>query len=336
MLFQPLESRRHYSVSHYLDLGGTLTVQGDSANDVITVEEIGGSVMVNPPRRFYFWPPAGGYPVAAVRNIVVRGGAGNDQITVNSSLPADIAGEDGNDVVFGGFGDDRIDGGAGDDTLGGRSGNDTVGGGAGFGFDVINGDDGDDVLLADGGADRYAGGAGRDHLTYAGRTAGVIVMPGTPGHSGDYTYGSEGDSVGIDIEVFTLGSGDDYFLGGSAADVTVFGGPGNDGLEGWDGNDALYGEDGNDWLVGEGGNDLLVGGAGDDALYGYAGDDTLVGNGGLDYFSGGDGNDTIDARDGVLETVDGGAGTDVAYIDRLWDFWSGFRQDSTVGVELAL
>ena len=186
MLFQPLESRRHYSVSHFLDAAGTLTVQGDSADDVITVEEIGSSLMVNPPRRFYFWPPVGGYPVASVKNIVVRGGAGNDQITVNSSLPADVAGEDGNDTVFGGFGDDRIDGGPGDDILSGRSGNDTVGGGWGRGADT--GDDGDDLLLTDGGADRYAGGAGRDHLTYAARTAGVVVLPGTPGGSGDYTY----------------------------------------------------------------------------------------------------------------------------------------------------
>src|SRR6185436_9915733 len=113
------------------------------------------------------------------------------------------------------------------DTLSGRSGNDTVGGGAGWGLDTINGDDGDDLLLTDDGADRYAGGAGRDHLTYAGRTAGVIVLPGMFGGSGDYTYGGEGDTVGIDIEVFTLGSGDDYFLGSTASGVTVFGGPGN-------------------------------------------------------------------------------------------------------------
>src|SRR5688572_23517947 len=33
MLFQALESRRHFSVSHSLDAAGTLTVYGDAAND---------------------------------------------------------------------------------------------------------------------------------------------------------------------------------------------------------------------------------------------------------------------------------------------------------------
>ena len=328
MQFQPLESRRHFSVSHFLDAAGTLTVQGDYANDVIVIEQVGPSLMVNPPRRFFFWPPLGGYDVAAVKNIVVRGGSGDDHISINVALPADVSGDDGNDVVFGGFGDDRIDGGPGNDTLYGRSGNDTLGGGAGFGFDALSGDDGDDALLTDPGPDRYAGGAGRDLLTYAGRTAGVLVMPGSL-DCGDIASG-EGDRVETDIEVFTLGSGDDYFIG-SVPDLTVFGGPGNDWLDGWTGNDALFGEDGNDILMGLDGDDTLVGGPGNDHLNGYAGSDFLLGNGGVDIFYGGDGNDQIDARDGVRESIDGGAGTDVAWIDRL--FWWGFMNDDVTGVE---
>ena len=49
MLPEPLESRRLCSVSHFLDTAGTLTVQGDMANDVITVQEQSGYLVVSRP-----------------------------------------------------------------------------------------------------------------------------------------------------------------------------------------------------------------------------------------------------------------------------------------------
>ena len=309
MLFQPLESRRHYSVSHYLDLGGTLTVQGDSANDVITVEEIGGSVMVNPPRRFYFWPPAGGYPVAAVRNIVVRGGAGNDQITVNSSLPADIAGEDGNDVVFGGFGDDRIDGGAGDDTLVGQEGNDTLVGRAGAdamfgGFRATGANPFSQVPLVSGADDDWLEG---------GDDADTLIA----GNGNDSLFGKGGDDRMIDdgagTDLYDGGDGDDSIEYDRPTAVTLYA----DDLR----NDGGLGE--LDWVLscktyqGGSGNDFIA--AGQDGagyvLRGGDGNDTLVGGPGSDELVGGNGDDWIYANDGVPDIVDGGGGHDVAYVE---------------------
>jgi Ca2+-binding RTX toxin-like protein len=71
--------------------------------------------------------------------------------------------------------------------------------------------------------------------------------------------------------------------------------------------DVLNGLGGNDILNGLGGNDILNGGRGNDILSGGPGNDLL---------NGGPGNDTVRARDGQRDTIDCGAGRDVAYVDR--------------------
>ena len=177
MFPEPLESRRLYSVSHFLDPAGTLTVQGDMANDVITVQEQSGYLVVSQSYPDLNWapsytislrgpgalsmsamnssmlsagPPPGGYSISAVKKIVVNGGPGGDLITVNSSLPADINGDSGGDTIYGGFGNDRIDGGWDNDTVYGRAGNDT-----------LSGYYGDDALWGGAGNDTLGGGIGR-------------------------------------------------------------------------------------------------------------------------------------------------------------------------------
>jgi hypothetical protein len=95
-------------------------------------------------------------------SLAVRGGDGNDYITVmaGTALSAMLEGGSGNDVLTGGGGDDLLIGGDGNDTLKGANGNDRLFGEAGN--DLISGDNGDDVISGGDGADTMLGGAGMD------------------------------------------------------------------------------------------------------------------------------------------------------------------------------
>ena len=83
--------------------------------------------------------------------------------------------------------------------------------------------------------------------------------------------------------------------------------------------DTVAGLGGDDLIDGANGNDVLDGGAGNDTIYGGGNDDTIVGGPGLDSLSGEGsasglfisvaGNDRIDARDGVAEQLNCGAGS---------------------------
>jgi len=373
MHFDPLESRRLYSIASTLDGYGTLVVQGDGANDVITVQESGSTLLINqspadmswtpPPTTAivmqtlskslsyaYLRPPiavGGSVSLSAVKKIVVRGGAGDDLIVVNSSIPADVGGEDGNDVVYGSFADDRLDGGNGNDQLQGRRGNDVLLGGPGN--DMLGGDDGNDnvsggddtdILMDDAGNDTYAGGAGRDLLTYNSHPfpvypAGVIII-GSVGQALTWlidqgNYGAETDQF-TDVEDFIGTAGDDI-IEGTQADNTIQGGFGNDIIAGWDGNDQIYGQDGDDQVYGEAGNDSLYGDAGNDTLDGGDGDDALDGGAGSDDLAGGDGNDVLYARDLEVDHLDGGAGFDQAYADKIHIGFATYLLDDLANVE---
>ncbi|WP_162235986.1 calcium-binding protein, partial [Sphingomonas sp. Leaf22] len=134
--------------------------------------------------------------------------------------------------------------------------------------------------------------------------------------------------------------------------MNYIGESGNDTLTGSDANDVLVGNDGNDVLSGGAAGDILYGDgtdgtstlAGNDTLNGDAGNDFLVGGAGIDQLNGGDGNDilipglasrvtlsgsytfvvgtgkSVDEATGAdfgssfQETVNGGAGTDIAYL----------------------
>jgi len=66
-------------------------------------------------------------------------------------------------------------------------------------------------------------------------------------------------------------------------------------------------------ITGGSGNDALTGGAGNDVIIGGAGNDTVTANAGDDSITAGDGDDTVNIAgnfDG-LDTLDGGAGTDI-------------------------
>ena len=98
------------------------TINGNSGNDVITVERISSFVQSE-----------------------IRGGADNDQITATSSAHSlSLFGDSGNDTIASGAGADSIDGGLGNDVLTGWAGDDTIT--AGNGSDTITGGGGNDSI----------------------------------------------------------------------------------------------------------------------------------------------------------------------------------------------
>jgi Ca2+-binding RTX toxin-like protein len=115
------------------------------------------------------------------------------------------------------------------------------------------------------------------------------------------------------------GNGNDVLTGNDLGNQIVGVAPaGTAGVKpGPAGNDALNGSGGIDLLLGAEGNDSVSGGAGNDTLLGVGGNDVLVGNSGTDTFSAGDGNDTNLARDGVVDTISCGLGTDSLEADAI-------------------
>jgi hypothetical protein len=85
------------------------------------------------------------------KNIWINAGAGNDKITVDSSVTNNtyLYGSDGNDTINGGAGSDNIYGGNGNDSLSGNAGDDTLvslGGGV---YDKLTGGEGLDSFWLD-------------------------------------------------------------------------------------------------------------------------------------------------------------------------------------------
>lgn len=167
---------------------GVLSVAGTAGNDVITVTLSNGKYVVT--ENFVNET----FDAAAVKQINISAGAGNDLVVLNSNVTANafIDGGPGNDSIVGGSGNNTILGGPGNDTLIGRGGNDLLIGGAG-----------DDRLQGGGGNDTLYGGRGND--TLAGGTGNNLMF---------------GDA------------GNDMFFTNAAAHDTVFGGGGNDTLRG--------------------------------------------------------------------------------------------------------
>jgi Ca2+-binding RTX toxin-like protein len=91
--------------------------------------------------------------------------------------------------------------------------------------------------------------------------------------------------------------------------------PRADTLIGSNGEDVILGRGGADRIFGNGGRDRLFGGSGNDRISGGPGADRLHGGAGRDRLNGGTGPDLILARGGGADTVDCGAGSDVARVD---------------------
>jgi Ca2+-binding RTX toxin-like protein len=273
----------------YLDLweSGTITtgVDAGSGNDIIMGNN-GRQVVNAGTGDDYFSGEAGNDRInGGLGADLLLGGPDFDSVYYNDRT-ADLVislnaamGDDGEpsegDTVWWDF--ESVLGGAGDDLI---HGNDLA--------NVLDGCDGDDTLLGYGGNDVFDaedsggcdgttggdlidGGMGVDEVTYARRSAAVVVqLDGVANDGGP----GEGDNL-VNVERVRGGEAGDTLVG-SARGEMLDGGPGNDYITGLDGDD------------------LLRGGPGDDGLYGGAGPDVLDGGDGFDFCSvGPDGLDTI-------------------------------------------
>ncbi len=80
-------------------------------------------------------------------------------------------------------------------------------------------------------------------------------------------------------------------------------------------SDFIDAKGGNDRIRGMQGNDTLCAGPGNDTVDGGPQGDTVTGDTGHDLLYGGAGDDRIDARDGEVDRIDCGPGTDIATLD---------------------
>ena len=207
--------------------------------------------------------------------VTIDGGAGNDEITVDSAVTIGIAmrGGDGDDKLTGGSGNDTIDGGTGKDLIKGGSGDDRITGGTGT--DTLYGELGNDTI--DGGEEDDTIDGGYDNDTLRG---GVGVDKIAGGSGDDLIFGDVGN------DTLDGGDGSDEVDGGDGED-RITGGKGADTLRGGKGEDKIYGEVGRDKLYGDENNDVLDGGQDDDELFGGPGYDDLLGGNGIDVLHGG-------------------------------------------------
>ena len=105
---------------------------------------------------------------------------------------------------------------------------------------------------------------------------------------------------------------------GNGGNDTFYGGTGRDIMFGGAGADRMFGRNGNDYADGGDGNDYIDGGNGNDTLFGGAGRDQVNGGMGVDALDGGTGEDVLVAiDDATLDTVDGGGGRDIAWLDQV-------------------
>ena len=194
-----------------------LFVGGTTGNDTIALALSGSNttVTINAVSAGSFAPTG---------RIVVFGQAGNDNVTVASTITRNawLYGDDGNDTLTGGGGNDVITGGAGTDSQVGGAGNDTYlfDADAALGIDTVNDSAGIDTL------DFSVTTGQAIALNLALTTAQVV--------NGNLTLTLTSASA---IENVTGGSLADTLTGNTLANVLV-GGPGNDTLTGAAGNDV--------------------------------------------------------------------------------------------------
>ena len=243
---ESLESRTFLSIS---STDGILTIVGSRRSNLISIQFTAPALLnvrENDTVRIFSAP--------TLRRIVIRGGAGADNIFCPAvPVPLTVTAGGGNDTITGGAANDRLFGEAGDDQLVGNLGGDVI-----------------------------SGGAGADAALYDNRIRPLVITVGD-GRANDgelfdtdpFTpQVSERDDVRGDVEIVVGGDADDFIAGDALAN-TIFGGLGDDTLRGGRGNDVLVGEAGSDLLLGDDGNDVFM--AGDDS-----GSDTLNGGRGFD------------------------------------------------------
>lgn len=264
-------------------------------------------------------------------------GDGDDRLVETSYLtvPVTAYGGAGNDIMKGSDHSDTFDGGPGDDQVIGYDGNDTLLGGDGNdviegwgGSDHLEGGAGNDTLRPDGhqdpSADYVDGGPGTDRIDddYTSSDVGTDLQPSvsfTLGGGADDGRPSEGDDV-VGVEQVVLNSSGTV-TGTDAAELIEFDQVGDSvTINANGGDDNILSGDGNDNISGGAGNDTIDAGFGDDVINPGPGRDVVfadkrAGDCGPLWCKYPYGNDTVDARDGEVDQIHCGFGTDTVYAD---------------------
>lgn len=256
-------------------------------------------------------------PTASVNSLSVVLGDEDDAYASTTTLPLTISAGAGDDVIRTSSGQDRIAPGPGNDFIA-----------PGGGVDTVDNSDRTTAIAADLGivsgtlqtigteADTIAwyGSDGFDH--YIGGSGSDTVTTGQS--AGQYSGGAGNDTFKMKTRNHDIDGGGDF----DTADFTMRGSsPVTVSLDGNIGDGARVGEASNvrptiERVIGTTASDKLVGSSGPDTLEGMMGTDEIIGEGGPDTLLGGDQNDSIKARDGVVDTIDCGAGTaDSALVD---------------------
>ena len=215
-MFENLEPRRLFAATLTVSPAGVLTVNGNGANDIISVREDQGAVHVE------YVDAANNFvstDLTAINAININGGGGADSLSyTGNSIGAVIHGDNQTGGSQGGAKNDGVsgkgDGGAGSDTISVSD--------DGTGSYSISGDNGDDSLtVLHGNNTLLLGGSGNDfiYVNSAG-SGGSVMVDGESGsdtitiYSGVNTVngGNGKDTVLIDVPP---GPGDQNF-GGSA------------------------------------------------------------------------------------------------------------------------
>lgn len=298
---------------HALVVSG-FTVTGDETEELIRVSCVGGNLTAE---------GLSGDPCATTTFVAVHPGGRSDTVDLSGLAVADfpalvstiVRAEEvgsevtGFDTVVGSPVSDNL---LGDpyDVLRGNDGNDRLRGGA-----VADGGAGDDTI-ADVESDATAnGGPGDDRFVEVTGLGGVDGGPGADSFEIDYgqQVAALGAGLGLRLgaDVLELTTGASSYSSPvrdiESVDITLL----TTEEQAWDG--AAFA--GPQRVRGLGGIDTLTGGVADDALYGGGGNDAITGNAGADVLHGGDGDDSIQARDGVADRIDCGAGTDAVVAD---------------------
>ena len=283
--------------------------------EALAVESVAGNDTLN-----------AGLGLAALTQLTLDGGAGNDAIN----------GGDGAESLLGGDGNDTIDGNGGNDVALLGAGDDTFIWDPGDGSDTVEGQEGSDTMLFNGAAaaENFDLSANGNRLKFF-RTQGAITMDTAGVERVDFNALGGADVVTVDDLSGTDVSDVNVDLAGTLGGVTGDGEPDRVVVTATNGDDTInvsgdasgvavsvppalvtiqHQEPANDALTvdGLGGNDsisaaALAAQAIALSLEGGTGDDTIAGGQGIETLVGNDGSDSIDGNGG-------NGGNDVAFM----------------------